>query len=97
MSPVKAMEYLAFGLPVVAFDLPETAELVRGAGVLVPPGQVSAFAAEVAGLLDDPGRRAALGAAGRRRVADELSWERQAGTYLALVDRAARQRVRRRG
>jgi glycosyltransferase involved in cell wall biosynthesis len=97
VSPVKAMEYLAFGAPVVAFDLPETAALVRDAGVLVPPGDVSRFAAQVAVLLDDPARRAALGASGRVRAAEELCWERQAETYLALIDRAARRTAVRRG
>jgi glycosyltransferase involved in cell wall biosynthesis len=89
VSPVKALEYLAFGVPVVAFDLPETLALVRGAGVLVPPGDVHRFATETAALLDDPPRRSALGGAGRRRVVDELCWERQAEVYVAVVGRAA--------
>jgi len=94
VSPVKAMEYLAFGLPVVAFDLAETAPLVRGAGVLVPPGDLDVFGKEVAALLDDPARRVALGDVGRRRAAEELCWERQAEVYLDVVDRAVR-RARR--
>jgi glycosyltransferase involved in cell wall biosynthesis len=88
VSPVKAMEYMAFGLPVVAFDLPETAALVGGAGVLVPPQDVERLAREVAALLDDPDRRAALGGVGRRRVAAELCWEMQALTYLRVIDQA---------
>jgi glycosyltransferase involved in cell wall biosynthesis len=90
VSPVKAMEYMAFALPIVAFDVAETATLVGGAGVLVPPGDVQRFAGEVESLLDDPARRAALGAVGRRRVITELSWERQGTTYLNVVAQLAR-------
>jgi glycosyltransferase involved in cell wall biosynthesis len=89
VSPVKAMEYMAFGLPVVAFDLPETAATVRDAAVLVPPADIESFADAVEALLDDRSRRVALGEAGRRRIADELCWERQAPTYVSVIDRAA--------
>jgi len=89
VSPVKAMEYMAFGVPVVAFDLPETAATVRGAGVLVPPGEVGRFADEVVALLDDPSRRTALGHEGRRLLVEDLCWERQAETYVSIIDRAA--------
>jgi glycosyltransferase involved in cell wall biosynthesis len=90
VSPVKAMEYLAFGLPVVAFDLAQTRPLVEGAGVLVPAGDVTQFAKETAALLDDPVRRAALGDVGRRRAVEELCWERQSEVYLDVIGRAAR-------
>jgi asparagine synthase (glutamine-hydrolysing) len=82
VSPVKAMEYMAFGLPVVAFDLTETTLLVGGAGAYAEPGNVPAFAALIDALLDDNHRRAVMGDAGRRRVAEELCWERQERTYL---------------
>jgi glycosyltransferase involved in cell wall biosynthesis len=84
VSPVKVQEYMGFGLPVVAFDLAETRELAESAGVLVPPGDVESFAAAIATLLDDRARRAALGAAGRRRVEAELAWELQSQAYLAV-------------
>jgi glycosyltransferase involved in cell wall biosynthesis len=92
VSPVKAIEYLAFGLPVVAFDLPETAALVTGAGALVPAGDLRCFADAVEALLADPVRGAALGDAGRRRIETEWCWERQAEIYLSVIDRAARPR-----
>jgi glycosyltransferase involved in cell wall biosynthesis len=89
VSPVKAMEYMGFGLPVVAFDVGETATLVRDCAVLVRPGDAEQFAGELAALLDDAPRRTALGRAGTRRVAEELCWERQAQTYLSVIDSAA--------
>ena len=61
VSPVKAMEYFACGLPLACFDLPETRRLATGAAVLVPGGDVAALATAVLGLLDDPARREELG------------------------------------
>jgi len=96
VSPVKAMEYMAFAVPVLAFDLPETSVLVRGAGVAVPPRDLRRLAVELGALLDDPARRARLGREGRRRVVEELCWERQSEVYLSTIDRAARSRRDRR-
>lgn len=90
VSPVKVMEYEGFGLPVVAFDLPETALLVGRAGVLVPSGDTRRFAAELDALLDDPDGAQRLGAEGRRRVVEELCWERHTGVYLDAVEQAVR-------
>jgi hypothetical protein len=57
--------------------------------VLVPAGDVRRFADETASLLDDPTQRAALGSTGRNRVHEELCWEQQAGTYLAVIHDSA--------
>ena len=94
VSPVKVLEYMAFGVPFVSFDLPETAALVDGAAVLVPPMDVERFATEIAALLDDPARREQLGSFGRRRVVSELSWEAQAVTYLRVIDQANQESLR---
>ncbi len=85
VTPVKALEYMAFGLPFVAFDLPETARLADGAAVLVAPGDVDALAGGLVALSDDEQARRALGRAGRRRVEESLAWERQQASYLAAV------------
>ncbi|MGH3913881.1 MAG: glycosyltransferase family 4 protein [Pseudonocardiaceae bacterium] len=63
-------EAMAAGTPVLASDL-DAFRLVLDegkAGVLVPAGAPATLAAALANLLDDPARRAALAAAGRRRV-----------------------------
>jgi glycosyltransferase involved in cell wall biosynthesis len=85
VSPVKVMEYMAFGLPVVCFDLQETRIITDGASALSPPGDVAALACDLVRLLDDPEARQRLGAAGRRRVQDQLAWERQSSTYLSAI------------
>jgi glycosyltransferase involved in cell wall biosynthesis len=84
VTPVKAMEYMAFGLPFVAFDVHETRTMADGAAGLAPPGDVEAFATLIDELLADPGRRAELGAAGRRAVEQTLAWEHQQERYLTV-------------
>jgi len=71
---IKVMEYMALGKPVVSFDLKETRISAADAAVYVPPNDEAAFARAIAGLMDDPARRAAMGAAGRARVNSDLSW-----------------------
>lgn len=87
---VKVMEYMAFELPVVAFDLKETRLSADGAAVYVTPNETKEFAAAIAALLDDPDRRAAMGRAGRRRVEEVLGWPHQAPLYVALFDQLTR-------
>jgi glycosyltransferase involved in cell wall biosynthesis len=89
VSPVKGMEYMAFGLPFVAFDLAETRALARDAAVYVPPGDVAAFADAIDGLLADPAWRAELGRSGRRQIEERLAWERQEAAYLGVYRRLA--------
>lgn len=88
VSPVKVMEYMAFGLPFVCFDLQESRRIAEGSAVLVPPGDLPGMADAVLALLDDPARRGRLGQHGRQRVEEELAWERQAPAYLAAVSPA---------
>jgi glycosyltransferase involved in cell wall biosynthesis len=85
ISPVKILEYMAFGLPFVAFDVLETRAMGRGASALVPPGDVAGYARQVVTLLDDAGRRSELGGTGRDRVRAGLSWEHQAAAYLDVM------------
>jgi len=83
---VKVMEYMAFGLPVVAFDLKETRFSAGEAAVYVTPNEVKEFALAIAGLLDDADRRGAMARAGRRRVEEVLAWPLQAPVYVAVFD-----------
>lgn len=84
VTPVKALEYMAFGLPFVCFDIAETRRLASGAASFVAPGDVAGLAEALVGLLDDPEARC-LGETGRRVVGDSLAWERQVPAYLAVV------------
>jgi len=86
VSPVKALEYMAFGLPLVSFDLPETRTICEGAAAYAPPGDVQAHARAIDALLRSPRCRQELGRAGRARVDTELAWDHQASGYLAVIE-----------
>ena len=70
MGGFSLIEACASGRPAVAYDIEWHAELVEDgrSGLLVSAGDSTALAAAVAGLLDEPGRADALGAAGRERA-----------------------------
>jgi glycosyltransferase involved in cell wall biosynthesis len=87
VSPVKGMEYMAFGLPFVAFDLSETRALAGEAAAYAAPGDVRGFANLIAELLDDPRRRLAMGNAGKHRVQGTIAWEHQERAYLETYRR----------
>jgi glycosyltransferase involved in cell wall biosynthesis len=83
----KTLEYMAYGLPVVAFDLTETRVSAGGAAVYARPNDVREYAAALDALLDDPERRAAMGRVGRRRIEEALAWEHQAVRYVEVYHR----------
>jgi glycosyltransferase involved in cell wall biosynthesis len=92
--PRALLEAMALGIPVVASRVGGTVDLVTDGvdGVLVPPRSPAAFARALAALLADPGRRAALGAAGRRTVRERFTLDRT----RSLTDDAYRAALRRR-
>lgn len=83
----KTMEYMAYELPVVAFDLIETRVSAEDAAVYAPSPDVAAYARAIVDLLDDPDRRARMGAFGRRRVEERLAWAHQVPAYVRVYDR----------
>jgi len=83
----KTMEYMAYELPVVAFDLVETRVSAADAALYATPNEIDAYADLVLELLDDDVRCKQMGAAGRRRVEEVLAWEHQTGPYVAVHDR----------
>ena len=86
----KSMEYMAFELPVVAFDLRETRVSVADAGVYVTPNDVDEYARTIVALTDDEPKRALLGKLGRARVEQELAWNLQKEAYLDVYRRLLR-------
>jgi glycosyltransferase involved in cell wall biosynthesis len=97
----KSMEYMAFELPVVAFDLRETRISCGDAGVYATPNDEDEFAEAIVALMDDEPKRAELGKLGRERVEQELAWSHQERAYLGVYQRllraAPRPLVRARG
>jgi glycosyltransferase involved in cell wall biosynthesis len=83
----KTLEYMAFGMPVVAFDLKETRVSADGAASYVRSGDVPAYARAIVELLDDVNKREEMGRAGRLRIEQELGWPHQRDAYLGVYDR----------
>jgi glycosyltransferase involved in cell wall biosynthesis len=83
----KTMEYMAFELPVVAFDLRETRVSADEAAVYVTPNDVREYAKAIVDLMDDEATRAQLGKLGRARVEDVLAWSYQERAYLGVFER----------
>ncbi|WP_308365021.1 MULTISPECIES: glycosyltransferase family 4 protein [unclassified Streptomyces] len=81
-----AQEALRAGVALVATAVGGVPELVGDAAVLVPYGDHGALSAAVAGLLGDPARRAALGAAGRSRAATWPSEDDTVAQVLSVYD-----------
>ncbi len=82
---------LACALPVVASDLPAYRTVAgAGTGTLVPPGDARALADAVASLLDDEPRRVSFGAAGRRHVERNYTWDAIAARLLDVYSLVAR-------
>ena len=74
----KTMEYMAFELPVVAFDLRETRVSAGEAAVYVDARTSSTtMPAAIVELARRRGRRTGLGKLGRVRVEQELAWRHQ--------------------
>ena len=78
----KTMEYMAFELPVVSFDLRETRVSAGEAATYVRPGDLRGYAEAIVGLCDDEQARAKMGKLGRIRVEQELAWTHQQRAYL---------------
>ena len=84
----KVIEYMFFGLPVVAYDLHETRVSAGEAGLYAAPNDEAALARAIDGLLDDPTRCAAMGRAGETRVRNVLAWDHSVRPLLDAYDRA---------
>jgi len=68
------LEAMTCGCPVAASDTSSIPEVTGGAAVLLPPGDVDAWANTVKELLHDADRRASLSEAGQARAA-AFSWK----------------------
>jgi hypothetical protein len=82
----KVMEYMAFALPIVTFDLTETRVSAAGYARYVPSGDVDAFASAVDELLDDLLTCALMGRRARQRCVSVLDWRRQVRGYVDVFD-----------
>ena len=89
--PLKLLEAMSLGTPVVATDLPAVREIVRDGvtGVLVAPGDPTALADGIGRVLDDDACAARLATAARRRVA-RIDRDARAARLAAFLDEVRR-------
>jgi glycosyltransferase involved in cell wall biosynthesis len=83
VTPLKPVEAMASGLPVVVSAVQALGELVRDTvtGLLVPPLDPGALADALQLLLDSPELRRKLGDSAREAVARDRTWEHNAARY----------------
>jgi glycosyltransferase involved in cell wall biosynthesis len=74
----KLYNYMACGLPTVAFDTPPSREILGDLGLYAPRGDVAALADAIAGLLEDPEGARQWGVKLRQRAVDHFSWQHTA-------------------
>ncbi len=84
----KILEYMALGKPIVQFDLTEGRFSAGEASLYARPNDVADFAMKLGELLDDPERRATMGAIGRQRVEGGLAWHHQIPRLLEAYETA---------
>jgi glycosyltransferase involved in cell wall biosynthesis len=89
-SPLKIVEYLATGLPIVASDQGDLARLVGKAGMMVSPDDALELAEALGKVLGDPELRHAMHFAARRHAAG-MTWDAAAARVeTALISAVAR-------
>jgi glycosyltransferase involved in cell wall biosynthesis len=87
-SPLKIVESLASGVPVITGDVGDRAEmLAHDAGVLVHPGDAAALAAGIVALLEKPDLQLHMAAAARRH-AESYRWDQLARVWAASYAKA---------
>jgi len=91
----KITNYLAMGLPVVAFDTPVSREILGDVGVYAGMGDSADLGQQIVHVLNDEQRRADLGQRGRAKAVREHSWELGGQQIAAIYERAFARRAGR--
>jgi glycosyltransferase involved in cell wall biosynthesis len=84
MSPLKIFEYMSYGLPIVASDLPALREVLHHEqnALLVDPTDVDGWERAVRRLWNTPDLRARIGHQARTEITTTYSWRRRAQRIL---------------
>ena len=83
-SPLKLVEYMAAGLPIIVSDLPGVLEIVdNDSALIIPAGDNEAFVGALRRLADDDEMRRRLGRAARQRHRERYTTKARARSVLA--------------
>jgi PEP-CTERM/exosortase A-associated glycosyltransferase len=90
VTPLKPLESMAMGKPIVASDIGGHRELIQNgySGILFTAGDASALAATLEHLLDDADLRNRLAAQGIDWVRRNHSWEKTTSVYSEIYSKA---------
>lgn len=84
----KILEYMAFGLPVVLYDLTEGRRSAADAALYALPNDPKDFARQMLRLLDSEELRRTLGARARKRIEEKLNWDIEKQELLKAYETA---------
>lgn len=84
----KIMEYMSLEKAMVQFDVTEGRFSAQEASLYARANDPVDMAQKIVELVDDPARRAAMGAFGRKRVEQELNWGKQIDPLISAYLRA---------
>ena len=82
----KIMEYMFFGLPIVAYALAEHRVSAEDAAVYAEPNSEQALAEAISDLIRSPERRRRMSDYGAERVREKLVWQHSVPPLLAAYD-----------
>jgi len=80
----KIMEYMALSKPIVQFDLTEGRYSAKEASLYADDNDPQDMANKILELANNPEKRAKMGASGRKRLEQNLSWQKQKKTLKKL-------------
>jgi glycosyltransferase involved in cell wall biosynthesis len=88
LTMIKILEYMAFSLPVVLYDLEEGRRIAGPAALYARPNDTVDFAHKITKLLGCPELRERLGKHGRTQIEEKLNWEVEKRSLIAAYDAA---------
>jgi glycosyltransferase involved in cell wall biosynthesis len=87
MSPLKAFEYMSYGLPIISSDTPVLREIFKHErnALLVDPRDITAWERAIKGLLKDKSLRMRLGDTARTIFLQKYTWEQRAQKIVNIL------------
>jgi glycosyltransferase involved in cell wall biosynthesis len=85
----KLMDYMALGIPSVAYNFPEHRFTAGESALYAKPDDEIDFACQIARLIEDPDMRGRMGRIGRQRIEQGLSWSFQKQRLLNIYAKIA--------